>query len=45
MRRPTVARWLAPSLIAGVAWTGGAHAQQIFVDPQRGQSPEQQQRR
>jgi hypothetical protein len=44
MRQPTVARWIALPLIAGVAWAGGAHAQQIFVYPQRGQSPEQQQR-
>ena len=44
MRRSMVARWMAPSLIAVVAWTSGAQAQQVFVYPQRGQSPEQQQR-
>jgi hypothetical protein len=35
---------MGPSLIAALAWAGGAQAQQVFVYPQRGQSPEQQQR-
>ena len=35
MQRPMVARWMGPSLIAVMAWAGGAQAQQIFVYPQR----------
>jgi hypothetical protein len=35
---------MAPSLIAVMGWAGGTQAQQIFIYPQRGQSPEQQQR-
>jgi hypothetical protein len=36
-------RWIVPSLVA-LAWAAGAEAQQVFVYPQRGQGPEQQQR-
>lgn len=43
MRRPRV-RWIVPSLIAALAWAAGAQAQKVFIYPQRGQSPEQQQR-
>jgi hypothetical protein len=39
-----VASWIAPSMIAALAWAGGTEAQQMFVYPQRGQTPEQQQR-
>ena len=44
MRRPTAVRWMVPSLLAALAWAAAAQAQQVFVYPQRGQSPEQQQR-
>jgi hypothetical protein len=37
-------RWIVPSLVAVLAWAAGAEAQQVFVYPQRGQGPEQQQR-
>src|SRR5688572_25580645 len=44
MRRTRVARCTTLALIAMAAWVGLAHAQNVFVYPQKGQSPQQQQR-
>jgi hypothetical protein len=38
-----VVRWVA-SVVLALAWSAGVQAQQVFVYPQRGQSPEQQKR-
>ncbi len=44
MPRLKLARRTALSIIVALAWTAIGEAQQIFVYPQRGQSPERQQR-